>query len=115
MTADDAGPLSLRADLPVSFLARLFNLRPHTLEIREKGLAICYRSRVEVMEWRTLKGVEQVIIGMAPMYAAIFHGRRPLVFGSGDRAVAVAQEIVRKGGLRWIHEPFSAAPKRESP
>ena len=115
MNADDAGPLSLRTDLPASFLARLFNTRPRALEVREKGLVICWRSRVEVMTWQTLKGVEQVIIGVAPMYAVHFHGRKPLVIGAGDPAVALAQEIVRKGGLRWIHEPFSAAPRRESP
>jgi hypothetical protein len=115
MTVDDAGPLSLRADLPVSFLARLFNRRPHTLEVREKGLVICWRSRLEFIDWPTVRGVEQVIIGMVPTYEIVIQGRKELVVGSGDRALALVQEIVRKGGLRWIHEPFSAAPKRESP
>lgn len=109
MNADDAGPVSLRVEIPVSFLARLLNRRPNAVEVREKGLAVHYRSRTDVIEWTTVRGVEQVIIGVAPMYAVLLLGRRSLIVGSGDRAVALAQEIVRKGGLRWIHEPFSAA------
>lgn len=108
-TAEDAGPLSLRVEIPVPFLARLLNRRPNAVEVREQGLAVYYRSRLEVIEWTTVRGVEQVILGMTPTVAVFFNGRPKLVVGTGDRALALAHEVVRKAGLRWIHEPFSAA------
>jgi hypothetical protein len=151
-TADDAGPVALRVDLPVgagrTFAAvyipllalgivvslgsrgsvpavyaviaapivvavgitiALLKRKPTAVEVREKGLVIHCGSRVDVVDWPKVKGIEQVIIGMVPTHVVLFHGRKRLLIGAGDRAVALAQEIVRRAGLRWLHEPFSAA------
>ena len=100
----------LLALIAAGFLAtmRILNRRPTALEVREKGLLVRYRTRVEAIEWPTVKGVEQAILGVVPTYVVHFHGRRRLVVGTDERALALAREIVRKAGLRWIHEPFSA-------
>lgn len=91
------------------FMLRMMNKRPTAVEVREKGLVVRYGSRSDAIEWPTVRGVEQIILGMVPTYAVFFHGRRKLVVGSDDRATALAYEVVRKAGLRWIHEPFTAA------
>lgn len=83
--------------------------KPTALEVREKGLVLFFGSRPEIVDWATVKGIEQVIIGMTPTHVVLFHERKRLLIGTGDRAVALAQEIVRRAGLRWLHEPFSAA------
>ena len=88
---------------------RMLSKRPTAVEVREKGLVVHYGSRIDAIEWPTVRGVEQIIIGMLPAYAVFFHGRRKLVVGSDDRATALVHEVVRKAGLRWIHEPFTAA------
>ena len=92
------------------FLLALWSLsrRPTALEVRDKGLVVHYRTRVETIEWSTVRGVEQGVIGMVPMYIVLFKGRHKQVIGPGDRSVEFAREVVRKAGLRWIHEPFSA-------
>ena len=91
------------------FTLRWLNKRPTAIEVREKGLVVHYGSRIDAIEWPTVKRVEQAIFGMVPTYVVLFHGRRKLVVGSDDRATALAHEVVRKAGLRWIHEPFTAA------
>jgi len=87
----------------------LLKRKPTAIEVREKGLVLFFGSRAEIVEWPGVRGVEQVIIGMVPTHVVLFNGRKLLQIGTGDRAVALAQEIVRRAGLRWIHEPFSAA------
>lgn len=108
-TPEDAGSLALRLEIPRSFVARLLNRRPNAVEVREKGLVVYHGSRFEVLEWSIVRGVEQIIVGMDPKWAVLFQGRPKLVVGSGDPVLAFVRELVRKGGLRWIHEPFSAA------
>lgn len=121
LAASNAALLAVRRVPPLCSLAlvpivgafllalRQLNGRPTALEAKDKGLVVHYRSRVETIEWSTVRGVEQVIIGMAPMYAVLFKGRRKQIIGSGGRAEDFAREVVRRAGLRWIHEPFSAA------
>jgi len=89
--------------------------KPTALEVREKGLVLFYGTRPEIVEWARVKGIEQVILGMVPTHVVLFHGRKRLLIGTGDPAVALAQEIVRRAGLRWLHEPFSARAKPRSP
>ena len=87
---------------------RLLNRRPTALEVREKGVVLHFGSRTEVLEWPAVRGIEQLIVGLTPMQFVLFHGRPRVAIGTGDRAIAVSQEIVRRAGLRWIHEPFTA-------
>ena len=87
---------------------RLLNRRPTAVEVRDRGLTVHFGSRREEIEWATVKGVEQIIVRMIPAYVVLFHGREKIVVGSGERAVQLAQAVVQRAGLRWIHEPFSA-------
>src|SRR5574341_1865562 len=80
---------------------RMLHRRPSALVVRANGLELHYGSRVESIDWATVRGIEQVIVGMAPTYAVLLVGRSHCVFGWGDRSLAVAQEIVRRAGLRW--------------
>jgi hypothetical protein len=91
-------------------LTMLVHLKREAATAREKGLVVYYGSRAEVVDWPTVKGIEQGLIGIASTHVVLFHGgRRRVRIGTGDRAIAAAQEIVRRAGLRWLHEPFSAA------
>jgi hypothetical protein len=108
-TADDAGPLVCRLEIPRSFLGSLFTRRPTAVEVRDKGLVVYTGSRLEVFEWAAVRGVEQIIVGMDPMYAVFIQGRPRTVVGSCERTLPFIHDLVRIGGLRWIHEPFSAA------
>jgi hypothetical protein len=87
---------------------RLLRRKPTALEVREKSLLLFFGSRVETIEWPTVLAVDQVIVGMVPIHVVHIGSRPMIAIGTGDRAVALAQEIVRRAGLRWIHEPFSA-------
>lgn len=109
VTAEDAGSLALRLEIPRSFVAKILSRRPKAVEIREKGLVVYHGSRHEVIEWAIVRGVEQIIVGVDPVYAVLLQGRANVVVGGGDPAVRFARELVRKSGLRWVHEPFSAA------
>ena len=100
-----AGPVVIGAGVTFAILKR----KPNVLEVREKGLVLYYGGRTEFVEWARVRGIEQVILGMEPTHVVLFHGRKRLVLGTGDPAIVFAQEIVRRAGLRWLHEPFSAA------
>ena len=114
LTCRAAGPVVyavFAAPVVAGVLATMLMVKrkPTALEVREKGLVLFFGSRTENVDWPGVKGIEQVIIGMVPTHVVLFHGRKRLLIGTGDRAVALAQEIVRRAGLRWLHEPFSAA------
>jgi hypothetical protein len=87
---------------------RMLARRPTAVEVRDQGLTVHFGSRREEIDWASVRGVEQIIVRMIPTYVVLFHGRGDVVVGSGERAVQLAQAIVRRAGLRWIHEPFSA-------
>lgn len=82
--------------------------RPTAVEVREKGLVVFQGTRVETIDWSSVRGLELVVFGMAPTHVVLFRGRRKLPLGTGDRAQDLARAIARTGGLRWLHEPFSA-------
>lgn len=94
---------------------RSLKRRPTALEAGEKALLLFFGSRADAVEWGDVKGVEQIIVGMTPTYAVMMKGRKKVAFGSDDRALELARQIVRRAGLRWIHEPFTARRPVEPP